>query len=130
MMAGGNILAIGGAGKPAPLEDQAAVMAPANAPGTATEENLQKGREGGGSMMWWLVLVGFYFVFDWLMNRDKVFDAVQPRNIRANLWNLAIIGTACLIFVNGGNVLFTKLTAMKIPIVSRVAGAILPLFHL
>jgi len=129
MMAGGDILAIGAVGKPAALEDQAAVMAPAAAPGTNTQDNLEKGREPG-SIAWWLVLVGVYFVFDYLMNRDKVFEAVQPRNIRANLWNLAIIGTACLIFVNGGNVLFTKLSAMRIPIISRVAGAILPLFHL
>lgn len=129
MLAGGESLALGAIGKPAALEDQAAVMAPATAPGTNIEDNLVKGR-APGSIAWWLVLVGIYFVFDYLMNRDKVFEAVQPRNIRANLWNLAIIGTACLIFVNGGNVLFTKLAAMKIPIVSRVAGAILPLFHL
>jgi hypothetical protein len=57
-------------------------------------------------------------------------NSLEPANIRANIHNLIVVGLGAVIFINGANVLFTKLSAMRIPVLSRVAGTMLPLVHL
>lgn len=96
---------------------------------TNLEENTQAGRKQG-SIVWWLMLFLVYLGWDYIQTREKVTEAVQPRNIRANIHNLAVIGLAAVLFINGANVLLTKLSAMRIPLISKGAGALLPLFHL
>jgi hypothetical protein len=97
--------------------------------GSNLEENT-KAANKPGSIIWWAVLFAAYLAWDYAQGRTKISESIQPRNMRANVHNLIVVGAASVIFINGANVLFTKLAAMKIPVVSRVAGTFLPLFHL
>jgi len=83
-----------------------------------------------GSIWWWVVLLLVYIAWDFFQNNEKVRNSLEPANIRANVHNLVVVGLGAVIFINGANVLFTKLSAMRIPILSRVAGTMLPLVHL
>jgi len=83
-----------------------------------------------GSIYWWVTLLLVYIGWDFFQNNEKVRNSLEPSNIRANIHNLVVIGLGSVIFINGGNVLFTKLAAMRIPVLSKIAGTILPLFHL
>lgn len=94
-----------------------------------TGENLDAGRQVG-SVWFWFVLFLLYLVWDYIYSKKTVMDSIKPANIRPNLHNLAVIGVGAVIFVNGFNVVLTKLAAFKIPGLSRVAGWFLPLFHL
>lgn len=82
------------------------------------------------SIYWWGLLFGLYFVWDYIQGQKKVADVVKPSNVRANVHNLFISGMAAVIFINAFNVFFTKLAALKIPVLSKVSGALLPLFNL
>ena len=97
--------------------------------GSNIEENTRAATKPG-SVYWWLTILGLYLLWDWYQNSEKVNEALKPRNIRANAHNILLITVAAVIGVNGMNILLTKLAAMKIPVLSKVAGAILPLYHL
>lgn len=107
--------------------EEAAVMADKS--GSNLEKNTELARKPG-SVWWWLTLIGLYFAWDYFQTRGRLSDAIKPANIRANWHNLVVIGIAAVIVINGFNILLTKLAAMRIPVVSRVAGAFLPLFNL
>lgn len=95
------------------------------------ETNIQQNTAGAkSSIIWWLVLAGLYLVWDMIQNKSKLGDSLDPANIRANFHNIVVIGIAAVVFINGMNVLCTKLAAMKIPGVSKLAGSLLPLFNL
>lgn len=94
------------------------------------ETNIQKNTNAKGSIIWWLVLAGLYLVWDIVQNKSKLGDTIDPANIRANLHNIVVIGIGAVVFINGINVLCTKLAAVRIPGVSRIAGSLLPLFNL
>lgn len=95
------------------------------------ETNIQQNTAGAkGSIIWWLVLAGLYLAWDIIQNKSKLGDSLDPANIRANVHNIVVIGIAAVVFINGMNVLCTKLAAMKIPGVSKLAGSLLPLFNL
>lgn len=95
------------------------------------ETNIQQNTAGAkGSIIWWLVLAGLYLAWDVIQNKSKLGDSLDPANIRANFHNIVVIGIAAVVFINGMNVLCTKLAAMKIPGVSKLAGSLLPLFNL
>lgn len=95
------------------------------------ETNIQQNTAGAkGSIIWWLVLAGLYLAWDIIQNKSKLGDSLDPANIRANFHNIVVIGIAAVVFINGMNVLCTKLAAMKIPGVSKLAGSLLPLFNL
>jgi uncharacterized membrane protein YccF (DUF307 family) len=95
------------------------------------ETNIQQNTAGSkGSIIWWLVLAGLYLAWDMIQNKSKLGDSLDPANIRANFHNIVVIGIAAVVFLNGMNVLCTKLAAMKIPGVSKLAGSLLPLFNL
>jgi len=95
------------------------------------ETNIQQNTAGAkGSIIWWLVLAGLYLAWDMIQNKSKLGDSLDPANIRANFHNIVVIGIAAVVFINGMNVLCTKLAAMKIPGVSKLAGSLLPLFNL
>ena len=106
-----------------------AAQIPVSTPSTNLEENVQAANKPG-SIIWWVVLLVVYIVWDYFQTRDKIQTALEPSNVRANLHNIIVIGFAAVIFINGMNVLCTKLAALKIPVVSRAAGAMLPLFNL
>ena len=97
--------------------------------GSNIEENT-KAAKSPGSVYWWLTILGVYLAWDYVQNREKVSEAIKPRNLRANAHNLVLISAAAVIGINGMNILLTKLAAMRIPVLSKVAGAILPLYHL
>ncbi len=95
------------------------------------ETNIQKNTGSAkGSIIWWVILAGLYLVWDIIQNKSKLGDSIDPANIRANLHNIIVIGIGAVVFINGFNVLCTKLAAMKIPGISRLAGSLLPLFNL
>ncbi len=76
------------------------------------------------------VFLGFivlYFLYNYLQNRTKIKEAVEPKNIAANAHNLAVIFLAAVIGINIGRVIFTKFAAMRIPVISPIAGHLLPL---
>jgi len=82
------------------------------------------------SVWFWLGLLGLYFLWDYIQTRRNIQESLEPKNIRANLHNLVIIGIGAVLVINGMNVFLTKLASMKIPGVSKLAGNLLPLFHL
>lgn len=106
-----------------------AAQIPASTPSTNLEENVQAANKPG-SIIWWVVLLVVYIAWDYFQTRDKIQSALEPSNVRANLHNIVVIGFAAVIFINGMNVLCTKLAALKIPMVSKAAAAMLPLFNL
>jgi hypothetical protein len=93
------------------------------------QENMSAAKSPG-SIVWWVTLLLVYIGWDFFQNNERIRNSLEPANIRANIHNLIVIGLGAVIFINGGNVLFTKLAAMRIPVLSRVAGTMLPLFHL
>jgi hypothetical protein len=106
-----------------------AAQIPVSTPSTNLEENVQAANKPG-SIIWWVVLLAVYIAWDYFQTRDKIQSALEPSNVRANLHNIVVIGFAAVIFINGMNVLCTKLAALKIPVVSKAAAAMLPLFNL
>ncbi len=113
-----------------PAVDSIDVAETAKQPEAATNlsENMKPAVKG--AIWFWALLLVLYLFWDYIQNREKIREAIEPANIRANVHNLAIIGIGAVIFINGANVLLTKLASMKIPGVSKVAGSLLPLFHL
>lgn len=82
------------------------------------------------SIWFWGGLLALYFFWDYIQTRRNVQESLEPANIRANLHNLVVIGIGAVVVINGMNVFLTKLASMKIPVVSKIAGNLLPLFHL
>lgn len=79
---------------------------------------------------YWLGLLVLYFGWNYLQHRKNIATELKPENVKANAHNIAVITLASVIGINGLNVLCTKLAAMKIPGISRLAGAMLPLVSL
>lgn len=113
-----------------PAVDSIDVAETAKQPEAATNlsENMKPAVKG--AIWFWALLLALYLFWDYIQNREKIREVIEPANIRANVHNLAIIGIGAVIFIKGANVLLTKLASMKIPGVSKVAGSLLPLFHL
>lgn len=105
------------------------MSAPAGNSTTNMEKNMEPAKNPG-SVVWLLVILGLYLVWDYVQNKSSLSDSLDAANVRANVHNLLVIGFGAVIFVNLFAVLLTKLAALDIPIISKTAGAILPLFHL
>lgn len=86
--------------------------------------------EGNKTIWWWVGFFAVFVVWGWIQNREKITTELQPRNIHANLHNLAVITFAAVIGIVGGQVLFTKLAALtsRVPGVNRVTSYIAQLF--
>ncbi len=79
----------------------------------------------------WGGLLVIYIIWDFIVLGNKnLKEALSPGNIRANLYNLLVIGVAAVIFINIGKVLVVKLAAWNIPGISWLAEEITPLFEL
>jgi hypothetical protein len=91
-------------------------------------ENMKAAKKG--SIWFWTALLALYFIWDYVQSHAKIKESLEPKNIRANFHNLAIIGIGAAVFINGMNVLLTKLASMRIPLLSKAAGSMLPLFNL
>ena len=89
-------------------------------------------KKGGiSTLAFWLSLGLLYVIWDFIVLRNtKINEIVKPSNIRANLYNIVLIGTASVIFINGFKVFLVKVGALKIPLISPLADRLLPLFQL
>lgn len=110
----------------APSTDTTAA-APA-APGSNVEDNTSLAVKPGS--LWWLILLtGLYILYYWGYNK-KWRESVTSSAFFSFLHNAFSITILAVVGVNLINVFLTKLSALKIPVISRVAGTFLPLFHL
>lgn len=113
-----------------PVNDGGAVMA---APPMETGNNLQNNTQfatSPGSVYWLFLLVVVYIGWGYWQNRDSYKESLTPGTMRANLNNIVGITLASIIGINIMQVFLTKLGAMRIPVLSKVAGTFLPLAHL
>ncbi|MBT9145238.1 MAG: hypothetical protein DDT42_01108 [candidate division WS2 bacterium] len=102
---------------------QTAPPAPVNGNEQQVRDNFTLGLWGG--------LLVIYIIWDFIVLGNKnLKEALSPGNIRANLYNLIVIGIASVIFINIVKVLVVKLAAWNIPGVSWLAEEITPLFEL
>lgn len=106
----------------------------ANGGQNATKENGKtKKPVGTGTLTlgFWVILLAAYVVWDLVVIRNtKLMDVVNPGNIRANLYNIFIIGLGAVVFINGMKVILVKVGALEWPVVSWIAKQFLPLFQL
>lgn len=72
-----------------------------------------------------------YLVWDWfVLKNKKIEDTISPSNIRANFYNILMITFAAVIGVNLFKVIFVKIAAWNIPVVSWIAEKFVVLFQL
>ena len=92
----------------------------------------QEDKEGEKSIIGiWTALLILYFAWDYFVLKNKKIDEnLDPANIRANLYNMTFIGLAAVLFINGFKVLLVKVGSFEIPIISKLAKRLLPLFQL
>jgi hypothetical protein len=96
---------------------------------TAIQENVALASQPGS--IWWLMLILVVYLFwDWYQNREGIRESLSPSNIRANIHNLVVITLATVIGFNLGTVILTKLAGWRIPVISKAAGTLLPLFSI
>lgn len=126
-MRGNTSNAVGGASMFA--EEPVSIVAAATEQKSNIEKNMEPANKPG-SIVWLLVILGVYLLWDYIQNKSSLSDSLDAANVRANVHNLMVIGFASVIFINLMNVLLTKLAALEIPLLSKTAGAMLPLFHL
>lgn len=113
----------------APDEPVKASTAEGPAAGTSNLESNMELAKTPGSVWWLLLLGGLYFGYYVLFNR-KLKEAISADAVLAFIHQAVTITVLAVVGVNLMNVFLTKLAAMRIPLLSRVAGTYLPLFHL
>lgn len=92
-----------------------------NAP-EATEKEVNK-----TPLITWALLAVLYFFWNWIDDQETIKESVQPANVKANFRTLAVSTIGVLIFGNLVKILAGKMAESKIPILNKVAGAIIPL---
>ena len=98
---------------------------------SVTAEAVEDDKAKNNSLYFWLGLGALYIIWDYFVLRNKTLsEAIEPANIRTNLYNIMFTGFAAVIFVNGMKVLLVKVVAFKIPVLSKLAQMLLPLFQL
>lgn len=113
----------------APDEPVTGSTAAGPAAGLSNIEENTKGANKPGSIVWVLTLGVFYFIYYYLYNK-KWKEAVSTDALLSFMHLAASVTILAVVGINLANVFFTKLAAMRIPVLSRAAGAALPLFHL
>ena len=92
------------------------------------EKNMELAKKPGS--IWWLILMlGLYAIYYVLYNR-RLKEAIDTDALLAFIHQAFSVTILVVVGVNLANVLLTKLAAMRIPLISKVAGTYLPLFHL
>lgn len=116
---------------PAAVSDETVTASTAAGPqaGTSNIEENTSAAKSPGSVVWLLSLLGIAAAYYYLYNKNWK-EAVSKDGILAFLHQSFIVTLLAVAGINIFNVVLTKLAAMKIPLVSRVAGTFLPLFHL
>ena len=92
-----------------------------NAPDT-TEKEVNK-----TPLITWALLAVLYFLWNWIDDQETIKESVQPANVKANFRTLAVSTIGVLIFGNLVKILAGKMAESKIPVLNKIAGAILPL---
>jgi hypothetical protein len=82
-----------------------------------------------GSVYWLLLLTGLYFIYYYWYNRSWK-ESINKDAVLSFLHQACSVAILAAVGINIINVLLTKLAALKIPVLSKVAGTFLPLFHL
>lgn len=103
-------------------------------PAPVAKEVVQKNNKVKGeysSLGFWGFLIVVFIGWGFIVAKNvKLRDAIQAGNIRANVYNLVVIGLGAVIFINGFKVLLVKVGALRIPLISPLAERLLPLFQL
>lgn len=82
-----------------------------------------------GSVYWLFLITIVYFAWGYWQDKS-VKENAKYSNIKINLHNIVGVTLGVVIGFNIMNVFLTKLSAMRIPLISKTAGTFLPLFHL
>jgi hypothetical protein len=110
--------------------ENANVQAPTTDVTADGNSNLAANTAGAKYSVWWLMLIGVvYFIWGYIQNK-KIGESLKPANIEANFHNIIVVSLSAIIGINVLNVVLTKLAAMRIPFLSRLAGSFLPLVSL
>ena len=75
----------------------------------------------------WGILAVFYFLWNWIDDKETIKESVQPANVKANFRTLAVTTLGVLVFGNLVKILVGKLAESKIPVLNKIAVSILPL---
>lgn len=92
------------------------------------EKNTDLAKKPGS--VWWLMLMGVLYFGYYVLYNKKLKDAVDKDALLAFLHQALGVTVLAVVGVNVMNVFLTKLSAMRIPVLSKMAGTFLPLFHL
>ncbi len=93
---------------------------------TAFEQSTQAA--AGYSVWVWLAGLALVFVWAWVRKLDKVADFLDRYKALDALCDVFGLGFVVLIGIDGLRVLNTKLAAARIPLLSRIAAFITPLY--
>ncbi len=105
------------------------VEPPAQKVDSAQKDEGQFGRNV--TLGFWGALAAIYIIWDYVvLGNRQLKETLAPSNIRANLYNLVVVGIAAVIFVNIGKVALVKLAAWNIPGISWLAEELTPLCEL
>jgi len=107
---------------------QASTAAGPSAGVSNIQENMQPAAKPG-SVVWLLTLLALMAGYYWLYNK-KLKEIISADAILSFAHYALATTLAVVVGVNLFNVFLTKMAAMKIPGISKAAGAFLPLFHL
>lgn len=102
-------------------------------PPTETGSNIQNNTQfatSPGSVYWLFLITIVYVAWGYWQNREGYKESLTPGSIKMNLHNIVGITLAVIVGMNFVQVLLTKLSLMRIPILSKTAGTFLPLAHL
>lgn len=83
-----------------------------------------------GSLTWALLLLVLYVVWGYWDEKKTAAKTLGVGEIKANLSNFFKITIVVVIGINLINVFLTKLATLRIPVISNVAAAYIPLFSM
>lgn len=83
-----------------------------------------------GSLSWALLLLALYAFWGYWDEKKSVGKSFEIGELKANLSNFVKVTLIVVIGINLINVFLTKVASLRIPVVSKVAGAYLPLFSI
>lgn len=96
----------------------------------AATQDAMSWNTSAGSLFWALLLLGMYAFWGWLDEKKTMSKDFSAGELKANLSNFVKVTLIVVIGINLINVFLTKVADLRIPILSKVAGAYLPLFSI
>lgn len=83
-----------------------------------------------GSVYWLFLMAIVYVAWGYWQNRASATNSLSAGSIKLNLHNIVGVTLAVIVGMNFIQVFLTKLSLMRIPVLSKTAGTFLPLTHL